>query len=197
MSQVDDGVVKVVELIGNPRPSSRTRALADAIRRALIGELMARAPATYETQVLELGELVGVTFDPEPVRGRAAVADPFGPVRAARLLIVATPTYKATYSGLLKIFLDQFSHGDLADAVAVPVAIAAAEEHRQSVQANLRDLLVELGASVPAPAVAVLEPELESRTVGDIAAEWVHRYGSVVADVLRHLAHEAQAVERR
>lgn len=169
----------VVELIGNPRAGSRTRALADAVTYHL---LAADGGAAVEPYVLELGELVGVTFGPEPVAGSGAVADPFWLVRSAGLLVVATPTYKATYSGLLKIFLDQFSHGDLAGTVAVPVAIAAAEGHRQSVGTALRDLLVELGASVPVPPVAVLEEDLQSQSIPTIAAAWAQRHADAVAE---------------
>jgi FMN reductase len=173
---------EIVELIGNPRLGSRTRMLADAATRALAGELPPDAYPGGGTQVLELAEIVGVTFGREPAYGSGSVADPLAVVRSARLLIVATPTYKATYTGLLKIFLDQYGHHELSGVVAVPVAIAASEEHRQSVGAALRDLLVELGASVPAPPLAVLEPQLADPD--QVAADWVGRYGGLVADML-------------
>jgi FMN reductase len=173
---------EVVELIGNPRLGSRTRVLADAVAAALVNGAPAEAAPRGGTRVLELAEIVGVTFSAEPARGSGGIADPHGVVRAARLLIVATPTYKGTYTGLLKIFLDQYGHRELAGTVAVPVAVAASEEHRRCVGASLRDLLVELGASVPAPPLAVLEPRLADPD--QVAADWVSRYGSVVADVL-------------
>lgn len=166
----------VVEVIGNPRAGSRTRGLADAVTEQLVGE--------QDRHVLELGDIVGISYGAEPAYGSAAVVDPFEVVRSARLLVVATPTYKGTYSGLLKVFLDNLGQSELAGAVGVPVAVAAVEEHRRSVQAALRDLLVELGVSVPAPPVAVLESELESSTAVGIATDWTHRYGSVIADAL-------------
>lgn len=98
----------VVVLVGNPRLGSRTRALAAAAEA-----LVARLGFLDGTYVLELAQVVGVSFGPEPARGSATVADPFEVVRAARLLVVATPTYKGTYTGLLKIFLDQFGPGAL------------------------------------------------------------------------------------
>jgi FMN reductase len=150
----------VVVLVGNPKPGSRTRLLAEAAARAL-GE-----PSPL---VLELAEIVGVTFGPEPAFGRGE-GDPFGSVRSARLLIVATPTYKGTYTGLLKIFLDQFGPGALAGVVAVPVTVAASDAHLRAASAALRDLLVELGASVPAPALAALEPALAD--ADGVAAAW-------------------------
>ncbi|GAA1861559.1 NAD(P)H-dependent oxidoreductase [Asanoa iriomotensis] len=167
----------VVALIGNPRPGSRTRALADAA----VAELSARAGLARPT-VLELGELVGVTFGPEPAVARSPLADPFAVVRAARLLFVATPTYKGTYTGLLKVFLDRFGHHELSDVVAVPVAVAASEAHRLSVGAALRDLLAELGAAVPAPPLAVLEPQ--AAAPAEAAARWVAAHGDTVTAAL-------------
>ncbi|MDG4797923.1 NAD(P)H-dependent oxidoreductase [Micromonospora sp. WMMD1082] len=169
----------VVELIGNPRSGSRTRALADAAA----DELSTRAGGRLVgRQVLELADAVGVTFGPEPAVAAGPVDDPFALVRAARLLIVATPTYKATYTGLLKLFLDRFGHLELAGVVAVPVAVAASEAHRRSVGAALTDLLAELGASVPAPPLAVLEAQAADPTTA--AAEWASRHGTTVVETL-------------
>jgi len=167
----------VVTVVGNPRSGSRTRALADAV----VDELGARVPLGGR-QVLELGAVVGVTFGPEPAVATGPVADPFAVVRAARLLVVATPTYKGTYTGLLKVFLDRFGHRELAGAVALPVAVAASEAHRQSVGAALVDVLGELGAAVPAPPLAVLEPE--AADPAKAAAGWVSHHGQPLVAAL-------------
>jgi FMN reductase len=173
----------IVELIGNPRLGSRTRALADAVVTGL-GELLASAGAgPTGVRVLELAEVVAVAFGPEPVRPLRPVADPHGIVRAARLLVVATPTYKGTFSGLLKVFLDRYGHRELAGIVAVPVAIAAIAAHRDSVAAALLDLLVELGATVPVAPFAVLESDLDDPAA--LAAGWVARHGRAIVDALR------------
>jgi FMN reductase len=168
----------IVALIGNPRAGSRTRALADAV-----GAELSALSGLGEPRVLELAELVGITFGPEPATAAAPIVDPFDVVRGARLLIVATPTYKATYTGLLKVFLDRFGHGDLAGVVGVPVAIAAAESHRQSVAAALGSLLGELGVEVPAPPLAVLEPEAADPAAA--AARWATRHGDTVVAALK------------
>jgi FMN reductase len=173
-----------VVLVGNPRAGSRTRvlaeAVADALDRAFDGALDgAGQPAR---QALELAEVVGVSFGPQPAYGGRGVADPFAVVREARLLVVATPTYKGTYTGLLKIFLDQYGPGALDRVVAVPVAVAASPAHRDSVATALRDLLGELGARVPAPALAVLEPQLAQ--TDHLVAAWLARYGSAIAEAL-------------
>jgi FMN reductase len=173
---------EVVVLVGNPRPGSRSRTLAEAATEALLAGLARSAVGLHGVQVLELATLVGVSFDAEPARGSAEVADPFEVVRAARLLIVATPTYKGSYTGLLKIFLDQFGHRGLADVVAVPVTIAASDAHLRAVTNSLTDLLVELGATLPAEPLAVLEAELADLDAP--VARWVGRQVAAVADAV-------------
>ncbi|GAA4449993.1 NADPH-dependent FMN reductase [Phytohabitans houttuyneae] len=174
-------MAELVVLVGNPRPASRTRTLAEAAADALTARL---APLSGRA-VLELADLVGVTFTAEPARGSGAVEDPFAVVREARLLVVATPAYKGTYTGLLKVFLDQFAAGALSGAVAVPVAVAASPAHLGSVSAALADLLGELGARLPVPPFAVLESALAANGgAGDLADAWAQEHAAAVAGAL-------------
>ncbi|GIF76944.1 NADPH-dependent FMN reductase [Asanoa siamensis] len=173
-------VAPVVTLVGNPRAGSRTRALADAVTAALIDRL---DPGAGTPTVLELAEIVGVTFGATPAPAVTPAVDAFATVRAARLLVVATPTYKGTYTGLLKIFLDQLPHEALRDAVAVPVAVAASEPHRFAVGAALHDVLVALGARVPAPPLALLESR--AGTFGAAARDWAATHAAALGGALR------------
>jgi FMN reductase len=174
--------IEVVELIGNPRTGSRTRTLADAVVAELAGHLGRAGTRLGRPTVLELAEVIGVSFGPRPARAVAPLDDPFAPVRAARLLVVATPTYKGTYTGLLKIFLDQFGPEALTDVVALPITIAASPAHLTTVTAALRDLLLELGADVPARPPAVLESRLVAPA--EVAAGWTASHAGELADLL-------------
>ena len=100
--------------------------------------------------------------------------------------MVATPTYKGTYTGLLKVFLDQYGHRELAGTVAVPVAIAASEAHRAAVADSLTTLLGELGARVPAPPLSILEPA--AADPAKAARDWVAQHGHLVAAALANPA---------
>ena len=81
-------------------------------------------------------------------------------VTEADLVLVATPAVKGSYSGLLKVFLDRLPHRALAGAVAFPLLVMGVPQHALAVEVHLRPLLVELGATVPTPGLAVLEPDL-------------------------------------
>lgn len=174
----------VVVLVGNPRPDSRTRILAEATAAGIVSAAADTAGLTLDgPRILELAEIGAVSFGPDPARPSTVVDDPHGVVRRARLLVVGTPTYKGTYTGLLKVFLDRYGHRELAGVVAVPVAVAAAEPHLQTVTAGLEALLGELGATVPVPALAVLEQRLTDPK--QLAAEWVARYVPSIVDAIR------------
>jgi FMN reductase len=178
----------VVVLVGNPRPGSRTRILAEATAAAIVST--AADPAGSDPagpRVLELAEIGAVSFGPDLARPSTVVDDPHAVVRGARLLVVGTPTYKGTYTGLLKLFLDQYGHRELAGVVAVPVAVAAAEPHRQAVAAGLEALLVELGATVPVPTFAVLEQRLADPERA--AAQWVAEHIPSIVDALKNGAN--------
>ncbi|MFI6628548.1 NADPH-dependent FMN reductase [Nonomuraea fuscirosea] len=94
-------------------------------------------------------------------------------VREASVLVVASPTYKGTYTGLLKSFLDRLPPQALAGTAALPLLVMGDAKHALAVEVHLRPLLVELGASVPTPGLAFLEadfPRLE-----EVVAAWADR----------------------
>jgi FMN reductase len=160
--------VRVSLLIGNPRPGSRTAAASGRLTNALCASLAQDGTTVSATDVVDLSllgrHLLDPDADPEPVR-RATAA-----VLGARLLVVASPTFKATYSGLLKVFLDALPQRALTGVVAVPVMLAAKGSHRYAVETYLRPLLVELGAAVPVNGVSVVESELD--VLDELIAKW-------------------------
>jgi FMN reductase len=148
---------RVVVLVGNPRPASRTHAVAAQAARAL-------APGTTP-EIIDLTALAPVLLGPHP---SAALEDAVERVASADLLLVASPTYKGTYTGLLKAFLDRVPSLD--GVTALPLLVMGSPRHALAVEVHLRPLLVELGATVPTPGLAVVESELER--IEEILAEW-------------------------
>src|SRR6202000_2206006 len=74
--------------------------------------------------------------------------------------IFASPTYKASYRGLRKAFLDRYGSNGLAGVIAIPVMTGGWPGHLLAVEVHLRPVLVELGATVPTRGVYVTEPKL-------------------------------------
>ncbi|MEU8265100.1 NAD(P)H-dependent oxidoreductase [Micromonospora sp. NPDC048999] len=144
----DAGRQPVVILSGNPRPGSRTM---DAATR-----LAQRVPASGTRHVVDLAQLAGHVYEP----GHARIEDALAAVRSAEVLIVATPVYKASFTGLLKSFLDLLPADSLASATAIPVVVSASVSHRLLTELHLRIVLRELGATLPSTAVLLDEGHL-------------------------------------
>jgi FMN reductase len=160
-----------VVIVGNPRPASRTLTVAASAAGAVTRAMgLAGHPLTIDVCVLARHLLL-----PEP---SPAVEEALDQVTSADLLLVASPTYKGTYTGLLKVFLDRLPHRALDRAVALPLMLMGVVEHAPAVDAYLRPLLVELGATVPVPGLAVLESDLDR--LDSVLGPWADQ----VADVL-------------
>jgi FMN reductase len=67
---------------------------------------------------------------------------------AARIVVASTPVYRASYSGLLKIFFDLLAPDSLSRSVAVPIATGGASGHQLMLDYALRPLFGSLGAIV-------------------------------------------------
>ena len=140
----------ILVVSGNPRPGSRTSTLAVAV-----GEAIAAHTGGFPPTVVEVGELGAGLLTPGDEATAAAVAA----LREAELLVVATPTYKGSYTGVLKVLLDQLPAQALAGKRAVPVVTAGVAPQAAAAEALLRQLLTELGAQV-APGLPVVEADL-------------------------------------
>jgi FMN reductase len=153
-------------VVGNPRAASRTLTAATTVARRLTD--------TDPDLVVDLATLGPALLDWQDPTVTALVDR----VGAADLVVVASPTYKATYTGLLKLFLDRFAGGTGLRGVAVSLMLGAAPHHALAAELHLRPLLVELGASVPAPGLFVLDHEHDRPEAYDgwlaRARPWVH-----------------------
>jgi len=145
----------IVALVGNPRPGSRTAALAAGLAQAVADLIQASAPA-----VLDLAELTEHLGAPLGADSASRWAEPLRTLHSAHLLVVATPTYKGSYTGLLKAFLDHVGAGALGSTVAVPVITVGSPAHTLAADVHLRPLLLELGAVTPTAALVVQERDL-------------------------------------
>jgi FMN reductase len=132
-------MINVVILVGNPKPQSRTARIASLLAEQFL------AGHEFSTHVIDLSEHADRLFQwpsPEMAALSRQVAE-------ADLLIVASPTYKAAYSGLLKAFLDRYPANGLQGVVALPLMTGADQTHSMAPVATLLPLLLELGAVVP------------------------------------------------
>ena len=165
-------VVGVV--VGNPKPKSRTRAVAEVVASAA-AKAAGLSTAQGELVVVDLADLGPKLFDwSDPEVGTAVER-----IAACRLVVVASPTYKASYTGLLKAFLDWYSTTGLGGVTAIPLMVGAGPHHALAVEVHLRPVLVEIGASVPTRGLYVLEAQLDH--LDEVIGEWLVEAGPRLA----------------
>ena len=146
VSSGDHSGPRVAVLVGNPKPQSRTLAAACHLARELTG-----ADADLVIDLASLG-IALLDRDDEEVDHLVAA------VGAADLVVVASPTYKASITGLLKLFLDRFPSGGLT-GVTVPLMLGAGPTHALAPEYTLRPVLTELGALTAVPGLYLQEAD--------------------------------------
>jgi FMN reductase len=132
-------MLKVMIVVGNPKPRSRTRMVAEALVQKLL------APGSFTAEVIDLADHTGEIFSWQS-ETMATLSDT---VAESDLVIFASPTYKATYTGLLKAFLDRYPANALAGVTAIPVQTGGDFAHAMGPTFTLSPLLAELGAIIP------------------------------------------------
>jgi FMN reductase len=142
----------VVALSGNPRAHSRTLQAAEAAAGHIASLVGGATPVT----TVDLA-----TFASEILSAAHPTADAaLKTLSGASIAVIATPVYKASYTGLLKSFLDLYGPGGLLGVVAVPLVVSGSPAHSLVGEVHLRPLLVELGAIVPTRSLTLVEPQL-------------------------------------
>jgi FMN reductase len=144
--------VTVLGVCGNPKAGSRTLAVVNASVSALARELKGQDAGS-----LDLIELKDELFS----FGSPTVQRAIEQVMRADVLVVGTPVYKASYTGVLKAFCDHIAHDQLAGKLAIPLMVGGSLQHFLALETHLRPLLVELGATCATPGLYVVESELE------------------------------------
>lgn len=159
-------------VVGNPKRGSRTRAAAERVAEALSGRA-----ADHIIEVVDLGPAL-LEWGDDGIR--AAVDT----VAASDLVVIASPTYKATYTGVLKTFLDKFAGGTgMEGVVVVPLMVGGSWNHALAAELTLKPVLSELGATTALPGLFLIESEFESDGLID-------RYAERWAPVVRKLTAE-------
>ena len=158
---------KVVAVVGNPNPGSRTLAVAELVARRMC-DLAGIDDTPRVIDVVDYGSNLLQWGDP-------AVAGLKAEVLGARALVIASPTYKAAYTGLLKLFLDQFDAGELHGIPTAAVMTGGSLAHALAVDVHLVPVLTEIGASCPARGLYVWGAELDAPA--EPVDRWFERAG--------------------
>jgi len=148
----------VVTIGGSPSASSKSASLL-ALARARL------AQSSVETDAITVRDLPAQ--DLLHARANApGIAEAVALVQRAQGVVIATPIYKAAYSGILKAFLDLLPQDALAGKVVLPVATGGSLAHMLAIDYALRPVLVALGAAQITGCVYLIDSQFSSTDGG-------------------------------
>jgi FMN reductase len=135
-------------------PSARSRS------RLLLEHALSRIEASgFETTTIDLASLPA-----DALLGRVRSPDvdaALARVTEASIVVASTPVYRATYTGLLKVFFDLLAQRSLIGKAAIAIATGGASGHRLVLDHGLRPLFASLGALTVSTGVFATDAELD------------------------------------
>lgn len=178
--------MSVLTIASSPSANSRSARLLARTRDALTAN-------GVTSQHLELRGLPAEallranTHDP-------AIAEAIEAVAQANAIIIATPVYKAAYSGLLKVFLDLLPQDALTGKLVLPIASGGSLAHALAIDYSLRPVLSSLNAHNVLPGVFAVDREIETLADGtlSLAPALLERLSLRLADLRAQLPHAAE-----
>lgn len=129
----------VLLIAGSPSAPSRSAALLDEVSRRLV------LRGNVKVERLNIRELPAEALLLAEW-GHPAIVKALAQVEKADAIVVATPVYKAAYSGLLKVFLDLLAQTALSGKTVLPLATSGSAHHMLALDYALRPVLQSLAA---------------------------------------------------
>jgi FMN reductase len=178
--------MSILLIAGSPSERSRSAALLDSVSQRLLG----RGATVERLHIRDLAPQALLLADTSHRTVSAAIDK----VARAQAIVIATPVYKAAYSGVLKVFLDLLSQTALKDKAVLPLATGGSPHHMLALDYALRPVLQSLSARHILPGVyatdsqVTLMPEGGHHLVSDIAAR--------LDEAVEALVHEALGPRR-
>lgn len=178
--------MSVLLIAGSPTEHSRSAGLLHAVGEQLASHLVSLQTLTVRN--LDAQALLHALFKHPDIVQAAAM------VERAQVLVIATPVYKAAYSGALKIWLDLLPQTALKGKTVLPLATGGSPHHMLALDYALRPVLQSLGAKHILPGIYATDAQVHLRSDGsaDLAPELQQR----VQDATHTLWHETLSASR-
>lgn len=170
-------------IAGSPSERSRSAALLDAVAQ----RLQVRGAPVQRLHIRDLSPQALLLAD----TSHRSIAHALDAVAAASVLVVATPVYKAAYSGVLKVFLDLLAQTALKGKTVLPLATGGSPHHMLALDYALRPVLQSLGARHILPGIyatdaqVVLTPEGAYHVGAEISARLDDAVEQLITETLR------------
>ncbi|MEV4421361.1 NADPH-dependent FMN reductase [Patulibacter sp. NPDC049589] len=133
---------KLVAVLGSATPPGKQHAALAAAMERVEGR-------TFTTELVDLGTVAITPAGGPPQGDRDDTADVVAKLAAADAVLLATPVYRGSLSGVLKNLLDHVPVEALNGTPVGIVAQGASDHHYLGADRHLRDVLTFFGSPVP------------------------------------------------
>ena len=144
--------MSVLLIAGSPSERSRTAAVLEATGQ----RLEAQSVMVDRIRVRDLSPQALLLAD----FGHFSISQAIGQVAQAQVIVVATPVYKAAYSGVLKVFLDLLPQDAFKGKTVLPLATGGSPHHMLALDYALRPVLQALGAKHILPGIYATDAQV-------------------------------------
>ena len=120
---------------------------------------------TIHVQDLPAEDLINANFKSKPILQAIQL------VEDAHIVVVLTPVYKASFTGVLKTFLDLLPQKALKDKKVIPLAMGGSLGHLLAIEYALKPILSVLGATEILNTVYVVDKQIERLDNGTFLIE--------------------------
>ncbi|QKE64986.1 NADPH-dependent FMN reductase [Aquipseudomonas campi] len=180
----------VVLLSGSPAARSRTEVLLEHVAQRLRAQHV--EVTLLRVRDFPAEDLLHARFDSPAVQQLQAV------VASADGLVVATPVYKASITGALKVLLDLLPERALAHKVILPLASGGSPAHLLAVDYALKPVLAALKAQEMLHGVFAVDKQIayaEGERPAQLDSELVERLDESIEQLLAALARRPQPID--
>ena len=180
----------VVLLSGSPAARSRTEVLLEHVSQRLRAQHV--EVTLLRVRDFPAEDLLHARFDSPAVQRLQTV------VASADGLVVATPVYKASITGALKVLLDLLPERALAHKVILPLASGGSPAHLLAVDYALKPVLAALKAQEMLQGVFAVDKQIayaEGERAAQLDSELAERLDESVEQLLAALARRPQPID--
>jgi FMN reductase len=150
--------MSVLAIAGSPSHPSRTYSVLEYAKQHLEAERV--STTLFSVRDLPAEALLFAQFDHADVKEAIAL------VEQASAIIISTPVYKASYTGVLKAFLDLLPQNALVGKPILPIATGGTIAHLLSIDYALKPVLSTLGARHIFAGVYIVDSQIQRQADG-------------------------------
>ena len=156
-------MTKVVIINGSNTRNSRVTAIQEKVERFFA----AHSTSIHTNHVHELPAVALITAN----FASDAILAENKKVKEADIIVILTPIYKASYTGILKTYLDLLPQKAFVGKTILPIAVGGSIGHLLALEYALKPILAVLGATNIAHSVYIVDKQIIRLEDGNFAIE--------------------------